>query len=65
MPTLNVPVSNAPPFAIIALALLGGAELKWDLEASDANAVVYDGTSGEAEVRAVLEAKLPGKEVGA
>ena len=63
MPSVNIPISNYPPFSIAALALLTGADLKWDLEATDAIQVVYEGITGVEPVRAALEAKLPGKEV--
>ena len=64
MPTLTVPATvTSPPYALLALALLKGCEIQWDLESGDRGEVMYDSVSGTQAVRAELEKGIPGKEV--
>ncbi|RXK38195.1 glutamate-tRNA ligase [Tremella mesenterica] len=63
MPTLTAPISQNPPFTILALALLQGADIKWNYDAIDVNDLKYDGVTGLNTVRAALETGLPGKEI--
>ena len=64
MPTLTVPATvTSPPYALLALALLKGCEIQWDLESGDRGEVKYDSVSGTQAVRVELEKGIPGKEV--
>ncbi|ORY33131.1 tRNA synthetases class I, catalytic domain-domain-containing protein [Naematelia encephala] len=63
MPALTVPLSHNPPYTLIALGLLSGAEINWDAESGDQGEVKYEGIVGAEKVRDALEQKVPGKEI--
>ena len=63
MPTLTLPLSQNPPFALLALGLLQDADIAWDSQATDTSAIKYGNATGAETVRAELEKGLPGKEV--
>lgn len=63
MPTLTVPLAQNPPFALLALALYHGAEIKWDFTSGEVGEISYDGITGVEKIRAKLEDGVPGREV--
>jgi glutamyl-tRNA synthetase len=63
MPTIHLPITANPPFALLALARLQDAEIEWDLENGDKGEITYEGIKGVDNVRAELEKNVPGKEV--
>ena len=65
MPTLTLSLSQHPSFVLLALALLQGAEISWDIESGSQGEMTYGETRGAENVRAELEKGIPGKEVKA
>lgn len=63
MPTLSVPLSHTPPYTLLALALLKGADVKWEDASNELAEPSYEGIKGTEQVRKALEEGLPGKEV--
>jgi glutamyl-tRNA synthetase len=63
MAVLTVPLSNSPPFLLLALALLKGDEIKWTEATSELSEPEYEGVKGVEAVRAALEQGIPGKEI--
>ena len=63
MTVLSVPTTHNPPYVLLALGLLQGAELHWDHAGGETGEVKYGDIIGNDNVRAALEANVPGKEV--
>lgn len=63
MPTLTVAITNSPPYVLLALALLRGADVAWDDNVTELSEPTYEGIKGTEQVRQALEQDLPGKEV--
>ncbi|KAK8844112.1 glutamate-tRNA ligase [Kwoniella newhampshirensis] len=62
MPSLTLPLVQTPPFALIALALIQGIPVGWDLEAGELGDAKYGDIVGSERVRAELEKGVDGKE---
>ena len=63
MAILSVPLTNSPPYLLLALALLKGDEVNWTEATSELAEPEYNGVKGVEAVRAALEEGIPGKEV--
>lgn len=63
LPTLTLPLTQTPPFVLLALAKFNGASVQW-VEANEQSEATYGDIKGSEAVRAELEKGIPGKEVG-
>ena len=63
MPTLTIPTTHNPPYAVLALGLLSGAEVVWDPHSGEKGQVTYGDVVGIDAVRAELEKIIPTAEV--